>query len=74
MVMGSAGERDQTTWSLLLKAAQPLADGRDGGLKQTSRGFDAELAGGVDQTQAMVVGVFHFPEQGEERNGDRERW
>jgi hypothetical protein len=69
LVMGGTGTLDQTARSLLLIAAQPLADGGDGGLEQASRGFDAELSSRVHQTQAMIVGAAHFAYQGEIGSG-----
>jgi hypothetical protein len=65
LMVGSAGESDQTARSLLLIAAQPLAHGGYGGLKQPGRGFDAVLASRLNQTQAMIVSVAHFADQGE---------
>ncbi len=68
-MMRGAGELDQTARTLLLITAQPLAHGGDSGLEKTSGGLDAMLAGVCDQAQAMVVGAFHFPHQGEVGSG-----
>src|SRR5258707_8952295 len=67
LVMRSTGKFDQTAQSLLLIAAQPLAHGGDGGLKQTGGGLEATLPSRLHQTQAMIVGVTHFPHQDEVR-------
>jgi len=67
LMMRGAREFDQTARALPLKAAQPLAHGGNGGLEQPCRGFDAALAGTVDQAQAMIVGVTHFTHQDEVR-------
>ena len=52
----------QARRSLLLEAAQPLADRGRGGGKQACGGLDAALPGTFDgkSLQTVVVGVFHF--------------
>ena len=69
LAVRSTGEFDQATWSLLLIAAQPFADGGDGGLEQTGGGLDAMQSSVRDQPQAMIVGAAHFPHQGEVGRG-----
>src|SRR5258708_24725865 len=63
LVMRSTGKFDQTAQSLLLIAAQPLAHGGDGGLKQAGGRLDTSLPSRLHQTQAMIVGVSHFTHQ-----------
>ena len=67
--MRRAGNFDETTRSLLLIAAQPLAHRGHGGLEKTSRGFDASLPSRLNQTQAMIVGVSHLAYQDEVASG-----
>src|SRR5258708_33535499 len=67
LVMRSAGTLDEAAQSLLLIAAQPLAHGGDGGLKQAGGRLDASLPSRLHQTQAMIVGVAHFTHQEEVR-------
>ena len=67
LVMRRTGKLEETARSLLLIAAQPLAHGGNGGLEKTSGGLDAMLASVSDQTQAMIVGVAHFTNQGKVR-------
>lgn len=55
--------------ALLLEAAQPFAGGGDGGPKQAGGGFDAALPRGLNQTQAMIIGVAHFTNQDEIGSG-----
>jgi hypothetical protein len=69
VMMRSSGEFDQTTRSLLLETAQPFADRERGGLEEASRGLDAPLSSRLDQTQAMIVGVSHLPNQYEVSGG-----
>lgn len=73
MVRG-AGELDQAARAVLLKAAQPLAHRRDGGVKQAGGGLNAQLPGRVHQTQAMIVSVLHFADQAEVGDGHEPRW
>src|SRR5260370_32868550 len=65
--MRSTGKFDQTAQSLRLIAAQPLAHGGDGGLKQAGGRLDTSLPSRLHQTQAMIVGVSHFTHQDEVR-------
>src|SRR5258707_2220090 len=79
LVMRSTGKFDQTAQSLLLIAAQPLAHGGDGGLKQAGGRLDTTLPSRLHQTQAMIVVVSHFTPQDEVkgRHADgivRPRW
>ena len=67
--MRSPGAFGQTRGVVLLKAAQPFADGGHGGGEQTCGGFDAALLGALHQSQAMVVSVFHFTNQIEIASG-----
>jgi hypothetical protein len=69
LTMRRAGNFDETTRSLLLIAAQPLAHRGHGGLEKTSRGFDASLPSRLNQTQAMIVGVSHLANQDEVSGG-----
>jgi len=63
LVMTRTGERQRPGGPLLAAAAPPFADSGDRGSEQARRGFDAALLGAVDQSQTMVVGVFHFTNQ-----------
>src|SRR5690349_4631935 len=63
LVMTSARKCEQAGRALLLKAAQPFADGRHGGSEKSRGRFDAALLGALDQPQTMVVSVFHLTYQ-----------
>jgi hypothetical protein len=65
LVMRSAGKLNEVARPLLLITAQPLAHRGDGGLIQTSGGFDAMLTSVSDEAQAMVGGTLHFSHQSE---------
>ena len=67
--MRSAGQFEEAARSLRLIAAQPLAHGGDGGLKQAGGGLDASLLSRLNQTQAMIVGVSHLANQDEVGGG-----
>jgi hypothetical protein len=60
---------EQAGRAVLQEATEPLADGGRGGGKEPRGGFDAALFGVLDETQAMVVSVFHFTHQIEVRDG-----
>src|SRR5713226_8709754 len=63
LVMRRTREFDQTRRPVLLIAAEPLADGGDGGGELVGSRLDPALAGRFDQAQAMVVGVSHLTNQ-----------
>src|SRR5437667_7647617 len=69
LMRGGARVFDQATQAVLLKAAQPFAHGAHRGLEEASRGLNADLPSRLDQTQAMIVGVLHFADQGEVGSG-----
>jgi hypothetical protein len=73
LMVRSPGKFDPAARSLLLKAAQPFAHGRRGGLKQASGGLHTMLASVGNQTQAMIVSTLHFPDQGEVGSGHGSR-
>ncbi len=63
LVVRGPGLLDQPGKAVLLVAAQPFADGRDGGGEEPGRGLDAALSRRLHQTQAMVISVSHLTEQ-----------
>src|SRR2546427_8691346 len=62
-MMSGAGVFEQAGRAVLLEAAQPLTDRGHGGGKEPRGGLDAALFGALDQTQTMVVCVFHLTHQ-----------
>lgn len=69
LAVARAGEFMQAGGAVLLEAAQPFAHRGDGGQEEPRGGFDAALLSAFHQTEAMVVGVFHFPKQVEIAGG-----
>jgi len=65
--MPGAGAFDQAARTLVLIAAEPLANRGRGG--QARGGLDATLAGRFDNAKAMVVCVFHLKHQIEITSG-----
>src|SRR5437879_10998133 len=63
LMMSGAGVFEQAGRAVLLEAAQPLTDRGHGGGKEPRGGLDAALFGALDQTQTMVVCVFHLTHQ-----------
>jgi len=71
LVMTSTPEGDQAGRAMLLKAAQPLADGGHGGSEESRGGLEAALFGALDEPQTMVVSVFHLTHQIEITDGSK---
>jgi len=69
--MTSAGKCDQAGRAMLLKAAQPFADGRHGGSEEPRGGLDAALFGALDEPQTVVISVFHLTHQIEITDGSK---
>src|SRR6266852_3075014 len=67
--MRGAGDFQQAAGTLLLRAAEPLANRGHGGGEQPRGGLDAALAGRFDQAKAMVISVFHLTYQIEVTSG-----
>src|SRR5260370_21648324 len=67
--MRGAGDFQQAAGTLLLIAAEPLANGGHRGGEQPRGGLDAALAGRFDQAKAMVISVFHLTYQIEVTSG-----
>src|SRR6266851_4524674 len=67
--MRGAGDFQQAAGTLLLIAAEPLANRGHGGGEQPRGGLDAALAGRFDQAKAMVISVFHLTYQIEVTSG-----
>ena len=63
LVMRGALAFDEPAQTLLLIAEQPFADPGSRGLKQTSGGLGAVLPRALEQTQAMLLSISHFPDQ-----------
>ena len=63
LVVGRPRALPQPGRTELLVATQPLAHRGPGGVEEPGGGFDATLPGGLDQAQAMVVGVSHLTNQ-----------
>ena len=70
LVEAGTGMLDQPGWTVLLEAAEPLADGGDSGGEETRRRFDAALFGAFHQAQTTVVnGQFNLTHQIEIASG-----
>ena len=69
LVEAGTGMLDQPGWTVLLEAAEPLADRGHGGGEEPGGGFDAAPLGALDKPKAMVVRVFHVTHQIEITSG-----
>ena len=70
-VMRSAAVFLQARRAVLPVSSPPLTDGEGGGEEEPCGGLDAPLPDGLDQSQAVVVGAFHFTDQIEVAGGHR---
>ncbi|MGA7795427.1 MAG: hypothetical protein WCA19_20505, partial [Candidatus Acidiferrales bacterium] len=61
--MARSGVIEQAGRAPLLIPAKPFANGGHSGGEQMRGGLDAALLGAFDESQAMVVRVFHFTHQ-----------